>query len=155
MNISNNNNSQKIPVDATEIINKYRKLEDRLNFYLEKNWIHPKEIGYGSNYFLSVIKEDKKYLPNNFTFNYNIWYFLSGDKLDKQYLINRMKSNNICALYTPDVCDPMKFSKFFLLKLIAYIDPNLFKEIYSINKKQKAERNIIDGEILRLTLVEI
>ena len=35
----------------------------------------------------------------------------------------------------------MKFSKSFLLKLIAFIDPNLFCEIYALNKKQKAERN--------------
>lgn len=141
MSNNNNNNPQKIAVDATEIINKYRKLEDRLNFCLEKNWFHPREIGYDANYFLSVIKGDKKYLPNNFTINYHIGYFRTGEKLDKKYLIERMKSNNTYALYTPDVCDPMKFSKIFLLKLIAYIDPNLFREIYSINKKQKAERN--------------
>ena len=35
----------------------------------------------------------------------------------------------------------MKFSKPFLLKLIAFIEPNLFHEIYALNKKQKAERN--------------
>ena len=35
----------------------------------------------------------------------------------------------------------MKFSKPFLLKLIAFIDPYLFLEIYALNKKQKAERN--------------
>lgn len=52
-----------------------------------------------------------------------------------------MKSNNKYALYTPDICNPMKFSKSFLLKLIAYVDPNLFREIYSTNKKQKAERD--------------
>ena len=141
MNNGINNNQQKIAVNATEIINKYRKLEDRLNFCLEKNWFHPKEIGYDANYFLSVIKGDKKYLPNNFTINYNIGYFRTGEKLDKKYLIEKMKNNNTYALYTPDVCDPMKFSKLFLLKLIAFIDPNLFREIYATNKKQRAERN--------------
>lgn len=52
-----------------------------------------------------------------------------------------MKANNTYALYTPDICDPTKFSKSFLLKLVAYVDPNLFRELYSINKRQKAERN--------------
>ena len=92
-------------------------------------------------FFLSVIKGDKKYLPNNFTVNYNIGYFRNGEKLDKKYIIDKMKTNNAYALYTPDICDPTKFSKSFLLKLIAYVDPNLFRELYSINKKQKAERN--------------
>lgn len=141
MNNNMNANSQKIPVNATEIVNKYRKLEDRLNFCLEKNWFHPNEIGYDANYFLLVIKGEKKYLPNNFTVNYNIGYFRNGEKLDKKYLIERMKSNHVYALYTPDICDPLKFSKAFLLKLIAYVDMDLFREIYSINKKQKAERN--------------
>ena len=141
MNEINIGEQQKIPVNATEIINKYRKLEDRLNFCLEKNWFHPQEIGYDSNFFLSVIKGDKKYLPNNFTVNYNIGYFRNGEKLDKRYIIDKMKSNNAYALYTPDICDPTKFSKSFLLKLVAYVDPNLFRELYSINKRQKAERN--------------
>ena len=135
------NEPPKVPVNATEIINKYRKFQDRLNFCFEKNWFHPTEVGYDANYFLLVLKGEKFYLPNNFTVNYNIGYFRSGEKLDKKYIIERMKSNTKYALYTPDICDPMKFSKPFLLKLIAFIDPNLFREIYALNKKQKAERN--------------
>ena len=49
-----------------------------------------------------------------------------------------MKLNNKYALHTPDICNQMKFSKSLLLKLIAYMAPNLFREIYSINKNQKA-----------------
>ena len=135
------NEPPKVPVNATEIINKYRKLQDRLNFCFEKNWFHPTEVGYDANYFLLVLKGEKFYLPNNFTVNYNIGYFINGEKLDKKYIIERMKSNMKYALYTPDICDPMKFSKPFLLKLIAFIDPNLFREIYALNKKQKAETN--------------
>ena len=51
-----------------------------------------------------------------------------------------MKSNPTYAEYTPDIKDPRKFSKEFLLLLIAYIDPNLYREIYSINKRQLSER---------------
>ena len=52
-----------------------------------------------------------------------------------------MKSNSKYPLYTPDICDPMIFSKSFLLKFIAFVVPNLFQEIYATNKKQKAERD--------------
>ena len=52
-----------------------------------------------------------------------------------------MKSNNVYALHNPDICDPLKFSKLFLLKLIACADSDIFKEVYSINKKQKVEIN--------------
>ena len=103
MNEINIGEQQKIPVNATEIINKYRKLEDRLNFCLEKNWFHPQEVGYDSNFFLSVIKGNKKYLPNNFTVNYNIGYFRNGEKLD----------NNAYTLYTPDICEPQNFQNPF------------------------------------------
>ena len=141
MELDNENRGKLVPVNATEIINKYRKLNDRINFCFEKNWYHPKEVGFDANFFLMVLKGEKRYLPNNFSVNYRLNYFRRGEKLDKKYLINRMKSNNIYALYTPDVCDPLKFSKDFLLKLIAYNDPSLLKELYSINKKQNEERN--------------
>ena len=52
-----------------------------------------------------------------------------------------MKLNNIYALYTPNISNPLKFSKDFLLKIIAYNDPALFKELYAINKNQNEERN--------------
>ena len=35
-----NNNQQKVPANATEINNKYRKLQDRLNFCFKKNWLN-------------------------------------------------------------------------------------------------------------------
>ena len=31
---------------ATEIIKKFKSLQDRINFCLEKNWHHPREIGF-------------------------------------------------------------------------------------------------------------
>ena len=80
------NDPQKIPVNATEIINKYRKLQDRLNFYFEKNWFHPAEAGYDTSYFFLVLKGEKLYLPNNFTVNYNIGYFRSGENQIKNIL---------------------------------------------------------------------
>lgn len=141
MDLENNNMRQLVPINATEIINKYRKLQDRINFCFEKNWYHPKEVGFDANFFLMVLKGEKKYLPNNFSLNYKFNYFHKGEKLDKKYLIEKMKKNNIYALYTPNISDPLKFSKDFLLKLIAYNEPNLFKELYSINKRQNEEKN--------------
>ena len=52
-----------------------------------------------------------------------------------------MKLNNIYALYNSNITDPLKFPKDFLLNLITYNDPALFKELYAINKKQSEERN--------------
>ena len=53
--------------------------------------------------------------------------------MDKKYLIDKMRGNALYSLYTPDSVDPMKFSKNFLLRLIGYIDPELFAKLYSIN----------------------
>jgi hypothetical protein len=141
MDLESQNMRQLVPINAVEILNKYRKLQDRINFCFEKNWYHPKEVGFDANFFLMVLKGEKKYLPNNFTINYKLNYFRKGERLDKKYLIEKMKKNSIYALYTPDISDPLKFSKDFLLKLIAYNEPNLFKELYSINKKQNEEKN--------------
>lgn len=135
-----NNPSDKVPVNATLIVSKYKSLKDRLNFCFEKNWYHPREVGFDTSFFLKVIMGQKKYLPNNFTINYTLHYFRKGEKLDKDYIISRMKDNPAYAEYTPDIGDPKKFSKSFLLLLIAYIDPSLYRELYSINKKQLQER---------------
>lgn len=134
------NKEGKTTVNATHIISKYRCKKDRINFCFEKNWYHPDEIGFDANFFLKVIMGEKKYLPNNFTVNYKLHYFRKGEKLDKNYIIEKMKLNPTYAEYTPDIKDPKKFSKEFLLLLIAYIDPNLYREIYSINKRQLSER---------------
>lgn len=134
------NQSGKVPINAIKIISKYKSLKDRLNFCFERNWYHPKEVGFDANFFLKVIMGEKKYLPNNFTVNYKLHYFRKGEKLDKSYIIERMKGNGAYAQYTPDVKDAKKFSKDFLLLLIAFIDPQLYRELYSINKKQLQDR---------------
>ena len=130
----------KIQVNAPDIIRKFRNVQDRINFCLEKNWAHPNEIGFDSNYFLLVLKGEKKYMPCNYSINYKLKYFRNGEKLDKQHLINKMKGNPNYALYTPDHIDPMKYSKSFLLNLISYIDPNLFKTLYTTQKQQLINR---------------
>ena len=140
MENENNIRVNKVAINATEIINKYKKLQDRLNFCFERNWFHPKEVGFDANFFLLVIKGDKKYLPNNFSINYKFNYFRKGERMDKRYLIDKMRGNPLYSLYTPDSIDPMKFSKNFLLRLIGYIDPELFAKLYSINKNQNNEK---------------
>ena len=60
MNYINMAEEEKIPVNATEILNKYRKLQDRFNFCLEENWFHPQEIGYDSNFFFICYKRRQK-----------------------------------------------------------------------------------------------
>jgi len=134
------NVNDKVPVNATLIVAKYKSLKDRLNFCFEKNWYHPREVGFDASFFLKVIMGQKKYLPNNFTVNYKMHYFRKGEKLDKDYIISKMKDNPAYAEYTPDIDDAKKFSKSFLLLLVAYIDPNLYRELYSINKKQLQDR---------------
>lgn len=134
------NVNDKVPVNATLIVAKYKSLKDRLNFCFEKNWYHLREVGFDASFFLKVIMGQKKYLPNNFTVNYKMHYFRKGEKLDKDYIISKMKDNPAYAEYTPDVDDAKKFSKSFLLLLVAYIDPNLYRELYSINKKQLQDR---------------
>ena len=44
-----------------------------------------------------------------------------------------MKGNSAYAAFTPDHIDPMKYSKSFLLNLIAFVDPPLFKSLYAIH----------------------
>ena len=134
------NDQERVPVNATMIVSKYKSLKDRLSFCFEKNWYHPNEVGFDANFFLKVLMGEKKYLPNNFTVNYKLHYFRKGEKLDKSYIIEKMKGNPEYAAYTPDISEPKKFSKDFLLLLIAYVDPNLYRQLYSINKKQLQER---------------
>lgn len=141
MESNNSQNSQgTVAVNATEIIRKYKNKQDRINFCLERNWLCPTEPGYDSNFFLLVLMGRKKYLPNNFAVNYELKYFRSGEKLGKSYIIGRMMGNPAYSIYTPDNIDPKKFSKKFLLTLISYLDPQLFQDLYSIQKKRLLEK---------------
>lgn len=51
-----------------------------------------------------------------------------------------MSGNEIYSHYTPDHINPEKYSKSYLLNLVAYLDPQLFKSLYSIQKKQLLNR---------------
>lgn len=129
-----------IAINATEIINKFKHKQDRINFCLEKNWNHPEEPGFDSSFFLKVLMGEKKFLPNNFAINYDLKYFRHGEKLDKSYIISKMMGNLEYAQYTPDNIDPHKLSKKFLLTLVSYVDHDLFKQFYAIQKKQTLEK---------------
>ena len=88
------------------------------------------------NLFPFSFGRKKKYLPSNFAISYKMNFFRKDEKLDKNYLIEKMKGNAIYAQYTPDHIDPKRYSKAFLLNLIAYLEPELFKKLYMIQKQQ-------------------
>ena len=54
----------------------------------------------------------------------------------RKYIISKMLSNPAYALYKPDNTNIEKLSREFLLTLVAYVDPNLYKSFYSIYKEQ-------------------
>lgn len=131
---------QKIEINATEILSKYKSIEDRKLFCFERNWWHPDEKGYDATYFLKVIAGEKKYLPNNFTVKNELKSFRKGEKFDKKYIISKMNGNAEYAHYVPDDCDPFKLSREFLLTLIAYVDPELYRNIYNEYKAEVQKR---------------
>lgn len=143
MEMNNNkiNINNLVPINTTEIVRNYRSKIDRKNFYFEHNWSHPDEPGFDSTFFLKILTDEKRYLPNNFTINYDLKYFCRGKKLDKQYIISKMIGNPAYAEFTPDDADPKKFSKKFLLIFIAFVEPNLFKNLYSIQKHHLAAKS--------------
>ena len=69
--------------------------------------------------------------------NYKMRFFRTGKKLDTQYLINKMKGNSTYEDFIPDHIDPMKYNKSFLLNLITFIEPPLFKSLYATQKTKK------------------
>ena len=131
-----NLNDNCVQADAAYIVKKFRSLQDRLNFCMEKNWYHPCEPGFDATYFLLVLSGKKKYLPSNFAISYKMKFFRKDEKLDKNYLIEKMKQNPVYAQYTPDHIEPTRYSKAFLLNLIAFLEPKLFKKLYLIQKQQ-------------------
>ena len=96
-----NLNDNCVQADAAFIVKKFRSLQDRLNFCMEKNWYHPCEPGFDATYFLLVLSGKKKYLPSNFAISYKMKFFRKDEKLDKNYLIEKMKQNPVYAQYTP------------------------------------------------------
>ena len=135
-----NSGEIKVNVSALEIISKLKSKIDRQNFCREMNWYCPDEPGYDSNYFLKVLMGEKRYLPINFNTGYKLKYFKKGITLNKKYIISKMIGNYKYALYTPDTVNAEKLSRNFLLTLIAYIDPDLYKSFYSVYKEQISAR---------------
>ena len=131
---------QKIEINATEILSKYKSIDDRKLFCFERNWWHPDEKGYDATYFLKVLAGQKKYLPNNFTVKNKLKSFRKGEKFDKKYIISKMSGNSEYGQYVPDNCDPFKLSREFLLTLIAYVDSDLYKNIYNEYKAEVQKR---------------
>ncbi len=135
-----NSGEMKVSVSALEIIAKLKSKIDRQNFCREMNWYCPDEPGYDSNYFLKVLMGEKRYLPINFNIGYKLKYFKKGITLNKNYIISKMIGNYKYALYTPDTVKVEKLSRNFLLTLVAYIDPDLYKSFYSVYKEQISAR---------------
>ena len=48
-----------VQANAANIVKKFRSLQDRLNFCMEKNWYHPCEPGFDATYFLLVLAGKK------------------------------------------------------------------------------------------------
>ena len=51
-----------------------------------------------------------------------------------------MSGNSEYSQYVPDNCDPFKLSREFLLTLIAYVDSDLYKNIYNEYKAEVQKR---------------
>ena len=141
MQVEQQNMDNTVVVNANKIIAKYRNKQDRLLFCHEKNWWHPSESGFDSTFFLQVIAGKKKYLPGNFTVKHKLGYFRKGIRLDKKYIIGKMQGNALYRDYVPDKCDPIKLSKEFLLTLVAYVDPQLYKDFYNSYKEELMKKN--------------
>ena len=52
-----------------------------------------------------------------------------------------MKGNATFGDFVPDHCDPMKLSKNFLLTLVAYVQPELYKQFYNSYKGELQKKS--------------
>ena len=141
MQLEQNQINEVVSINANKIISKYRNKKDRMMFCHEKNWWHPDEPGFDSTFFLQVIAGTKKYLPGNFCIKHKLGYFRSGARLDKKYIIEKMTGNINYGDYVPDNCNPIKLSKEFLLTLVAFVDPQLYKSFYISYKEEIQKRS--------------
>ena len=80
-------------------------------------------------------------MSSNFAISYKMKFFCKDEKLNKNYLIEKMKQNPIYVQYTPDHIEPKRYSKDFLLNLIAYLDPELFKKLHMYQKQQLLKKS--------------
>ena len=92
------------------------------------------------------MKGEKKCLPIGFQTGFNLNYFRKGETLNKSYIINKIKNNPKLKDYLPDNVSPMSLTRDFLLtvsfqkinklQLVAFLDPELYKQFYIISKEQ-------------------
>ena len=99
---------------------------------------------------MDVLRGKKKYLPLSASSGYELPYFRTGDTLTKNYIISKMVNNVAYKDYIPNNVNISRLSRKFLLsvrylfiifiQLIAYIDPELYKQLYSISKIKMASK---------------
>ena len=102
--------------------------------------------GYDATFLLLVMKGEKKCLPIGFQTGFHLNSFRKGETLNKQYIINKIANNPKFMDYIPNGVDPMSLTRDFLLtvriyylnffKLVAFLEPELYKQFYTISKTQ-------------------
>lgn len=130
--------NQKVTVNSTDLLKKFKSREDQYNFLREmsKFFINsidlyfPKEVGFDSFYFLQVLTGKKnvrliffnlQLLPIGHHVDYDLKYFRKDHTLTKDFLLNIIKNDQIYQSYLPDNTDLKALSRDYLLSVSIYI----------------------------------
>ena len=156
---------QKVTVNSSELLKKFKSREDRYNFLREMSNIFfnildlylPKEVGFDSYYFLQVLTGTKnvkiniynvQLLPIGHHSDYDLKYFRKDHTLTKDFLINIIQNNQIYQSYLPDNINLKSISRDYILsvsvfitfQIIAYLTPNIYSNLYELYKT-KSQQN--------------
>ena len=156
---------QKVTINSSELLKKFKTREDRYNFMRENSKIIffildlylPKETGYDSYFFLQVLSGSKKVkyfllifqlIPLGHHSDFNLRYYRKDKVLTKAFLIKIIQDKEEYKDYFPD---NIKFenitrdfllsvSKFLILQIIAYVTPNIYAKLYELYKSKEMEK---------------
>lgn len=155
---------QRVTVNSTELLKKFKSREDKYKFLREMSKLFfnildlylPKEVGFDSYYFLLVLTGKKnvkinfynvQLLPIGSNADYDLKYFQKEHTLTKDFLINIIKNDQIYPSYLPDSVNLKSLSRDYLLsvslfitfQIIAYLSPNVYSNLYELYKSKSKE----------------
>lgn len=126
---------QKRTLKLSELLTKFRTLQDRVNFFRENNLYLPIGPGFDSKFFIQVLEGRKKLLPLGMGTGFSFRYFTSTHMFTKSFLWNYFVNDMELKAFIPDDVSVECLSRDYLFSVLAYARKNTYLTLYNNYKK--------------------
>lgn len=125
----------KVQVRVSDLLKKFRTLQDRINFCRENNMYLPSGPGFDSKFFVQVLEGRKRLLPLGMGTGFSFRYFTSSHLFTKAYIWNYFANDLDLKAYIPDDVSVESLGRDYLFSVLAFVRKDLYLSMYNNYKK--------------------